>query len=31
VEESDIVGKDGQTKGGEGQDVPRGLSNRMFV
>jgi hypothetical protein len=25
VEESDIVGEDGRTKGGEGQDVPRGL------
>ncbi len=31
VEESGIAGADGRRKGDEGQDVPRGLSNRMFV
>jgi hypothetical protein len=30
VEESDIVGEEGPMKGGEGQDVPRGLQNRRF-
>lgn len=30
VEASDIVGEDGRTKGGERQDVLRGLQNRTF-
>lgn len=30
VEETDIAGEDVRTKGGEGQDVLRGLQNRKF-
>jgi len=31
VKESGIVGEDGRRKGGEGQDIPRGLQNKEVL